>query len=239
MIGIERLSKMILYLKPYRYRCISPGAIIEFEGVDIDYDDYYLDEASLCEQYPNAEFNYLQKLWFEIVGISEEQEEIHIGHITGYTVDISSLLLDLCFDGLDSFIEFDGHSHLLMELWHYISEAEFGELEENCYFMNNITLRKEYRFPEVEKTAIELLRKALYEIYRYEINTIIYSIGRTELDDDTVLGKEESPYSEIEWKLHEKNLLSMGFKKILNGDGILTYLFKEYDPETSFLFSEI
>jgi hypothetical protein len=194
-----------IYLKPYRHRCISRGITI---GANKSLIDELFDNDLYEDHYNSEELYYLSKIWFEIVGLDLHGNEKHIGYITGYFVDMDKISDSIIVGNKqDVLFEFDANSHLTMLL----------------YFLNNITIVKEYRTNEIERVAIELIKNALYEIYRYEVNSIVYSVGYTELDDDTSEFDNNTNKDELHFKRHIKNLENMGFKWLNKDNDIFMY----------------
>lgn len=221
MINNDELNSLIIYLKPYRHRCISHGSRIVLD-INEQNDNFEFEDFNLFNDDDEDSGNmFLHKIWFQIIAQDEQFKEHKIGYITGYYIDADEM--DFYKDSEDNepFFEFDNNSHLTMLLWHYLMEADFAnDLPHNYYFLNSITLEDEYNFFEIETTAINLIKDALYQIYRYDIGTIIYSIGITELDDDTVKQRDD-----IYWARHRKNLLNNDFKSYRD-DRKEVYLYK-------------
>lgn len=237
MISDKELKYLTVYLRPYKYKCISEGKRIELpslsenitENEDEEQENYiysFWDNDLYESDNVDGDKNYyMSRIWFEIVGMSHDFKEKHIGFITGYYINADEVTDDISWgDGEGSFYEFDSNSKLTSDLWHYITKFDTNEFLSNYYFMNSITLDKYYDLPIIEETAINLIRNALWTIYEYEIRTIIYSIGFTELDDFTV-GENYGDTDELSFQRHRKNILNMGFKSYKNEQDEEVYLY--------------
>lgn len=206
------MESLKICFKPYKYRETSSGFIL---GNDME-DDVFYDLGSYYEQEIH---DFLERIWFEIIGYSKEGEQIHIGYITGYFINLDYIDMQYYdfenpdYSGINNpyvAMTFDDTSHLTLRLWEHIHNKEFVS---NFYFLNSITLDKKYRTSEIEKLCIEHLPTALYELFEFEIGTIFYSVNATDVSDDTI-----QKISELEDKRSRKNFKAMGFKEIYIDD---------------------
>lgn len=168
------------------------------------------------------EFQFFSKKWFEILTYNEKKEKVHAGYITGYFIDTEALKHDFRYnDGGNSVFEFDDNSQLTSDLWCRLKESQkLRRLKSQLYFMNSISLEDEFNYTKIESKTISLIRETMMNCYDIEINSIIYTWGCTELDDDTIKNREFEY-----WIRHKHNLLKEGFKEYKEDDKTI-YLYK-------------
>lgn len=126
------------------------------------------------ELYLNNEVKFIGRAWYEVIN----DDGTKIGNITGHRILMPYIKKDFENEnGRNSFLEMDQHSQLLCNLWEYIN-SNFDKLTDGrrVYFLNNISLLEDYNNIETHKNVlIEFLKN---------MDTIIYSLGSTELDDE-------------------------------------------------------
>lgn len=209
------MALLKICFKPYRYRETSSGFIMGEEDED-DKEDIYDTLIYDCGSYYDKDIpDFIQRIWLEIVGYTLDKGPIHIGYITGYFINsdfINFMYEDYenpeysGFNNSEVAIAFDDVSHMTLRLWEHIHNKSF---KSDYYYLNSITLNKEYRTPEIEKHCIEHLQTALYELFAFDVGTIFYSVNATDISDNVT-----QKLSELEDIRSRNNFKNMGFKPI-------------------------
>ena len=132
--------------------------------------------ANSEDLYINEECYYISRFHMSILNNKGKK----IGEVFGHLIDTEKVAADLKENsGSNFFIELDCISQLLCDCADYIiNQFSLKTLQttHNILFLNRLSLNKEYLSDEKEIEALNLL-------FEYA-ETIIYSFGRTELDDD-------------------------------------------------------
>jgi hypothetical protein len=163
------------------------------------------------------EFEFISRRWFDII-VYDPKEFGHykIGSITGYLLDVEAFTTDLEMnDGSESFLEMDGYSQIMCELHSLLSDTEVCDIvdtiEGDLYVLNAVTVETEFEHPLIEMAAIHLIPHAFRFIYQTEVGGIVYTNGRTELDDNTI---NENRNDDLYFKEHDKQIKANGFELV-------------------------
>lgn len=148
--------------------------------------------------YINREFYFFKSYHMEIL----DNKGKRIGDVFGYLIDTQKVANDIIKNqGSNFFIELDCESQLLCECAEYIiKKIPRKKIQDtnNILFLNRLSLDIEYISDENELAALDLLFE--------HAEMIIYSCGRTELDDDSP-GRDNAY-----WRGYEKLLKSNDWK---------------------------
>lgn len=147
--------------------------------------------------YLNSETYFIKRIWYDIL---DESTNTKIGIITGHKLNITDALESIQSRNSEFFFELDDQSQLLCELAEYVTEnaSDFTD-NKKFYFLNNITFEKSHLSIENEQCVIQ----TLCELY----DSVVYSFGKTELDDNT----SEYELTEDYFSEHEKLFRKMNW----------------------------
>lgn len=175
----------------------------------------------LSNAYPDYNSAWIKDEWFfckpYLMNICDDQGK-KIGDVYGRILDAQAVYYDIEENGGDEFFyEADGHSQLLCYFAEFVLRKIPKETLKNTHnilFLNRLSLDEDHLSDYDEIKALDLLFN--------HAETVIYSVGNTELDDD--FPKREPEY----WDNYERLLKFDGWK-LKKWDRVEVYM--KSDPD--------
>lgn len=99
------------------------------------------------------------------------------------------------------------HNSLTFDLYCFLQYGDLWFLTPNYFLLRFIVLDKKYDTPEMLVSCINHLPRALFELYQYEVRSVICRLGESEYKLAV-----DYEMDEVKYKREEKALLESGFR---------------------------